>query len=178
MQQSLARMATQEPELAARLLVQALPAASAPIQEQLDYRLVVYNVGSYEVSISNGSAAVSPVDGAVDANGKVDFELRTDAGTFVRMANGANPLGLLLNGRVRIRGKRRRALKLRKLARQLTMRDIARAGPAPDPDLLYRALPYAVDPEWTVGQRFCIEYEIQPDETELLAAGVPGSQSR
>ena len=36
--------------------------------------------------------------------------------------------------------------KLRKLAGDLTMRDIARAGVDPDPDLLYRALPYAIDP--------------------------------
>jgi ribonucleoside-diphosphate reductase beta chain len=164
MQQSLARMASQEPELAARLLVQALPAASAAITDRLDYRLVVYNVGSYDVSIGNGSAAVKPVEQSESADGKRDFELRTDAGTFVRMASGANSLGLLLNGRLRIRGKRRRALKLRKLARELTMRDIARAGAAPDPDLLYRALPYAVDPEWTRGQRFCIKYEIEADE--------------
>jgi ribonucleoside-diphosphate reductase beta chain len=166
MQQSLDRMVTREPELAARLLVQALPAAAAPIDEQLDYRLVVYNVGSYDVSIGNGAGAVNALpNGAPAADGKVDFELRTDARTFVRLATGSSPVRLMLNGRLRIRGKRRRALRLRKLAKDITMRDIARAGSSPDPDLLYRALQYAIDPEWTKGHRFCVRYELKGDET-------------
>jgi ribonucleoside-diphosphate reductase beta chain len=70
----------------------------------------------------------------------------------------------MLSGRVRIRGKRRRALKLRGMASNVTMRDIARSGVTPDPDLLYRALPYALEPEWTNGRRFCIEYELEPDD--------------
>jgi ribonucleoside-diphosphate reductase beta chain len=41
------------------------------------------------------------------------------------------------------------------------MRDVARAGVEPDPDLVYRALPYAVDPEWTRGHRFTIAYEME-----------------
>jgi ribonucleoside-diphosphate reductase beta chain len=166
MQQSLARMVTKEPELAARLLVEALPAAAAPIDDQLDYGLVVYNVGSYHVSIGNGNGAVNalPQD-APPLDGKVDFELRTDARTFVRLATGASPLRLMLNGRLRIRGKRRRALRLRKLAKDVTMRDVARAGLSPDPDLLYRALQYAIDPEWTKGHRFCVKYELKTDET-------------
>jgi ribonucleoside-diphosphate reductase beta chain len=33
----------------------------------------------------------------------------------------------------------------------------------PDPDLLYRALPYAIDPEWTRGHRFTMHYVIDAD---------------
>jgi ribonucleoside-diphosphate reductase beta chain len=165
-------MANREPELASRLLVQALPAAAAPIKDELDYRLVLGEAGTYRVSIGNGSATVQPVaegspeaDGAEGADGAVDFELRTDPVTFAQLAAGASPLRMMLSGRVRIRGKRRRALKLRKLADDISMRDIARAGANPDPDLLYRALPYAIDPQWTAGHRFCVEYEITQDET-------------
>ena len=50
------------------------------------------------------------------------------------------------------------------------MRDITRAGVQPDPDLLYRALPYAFDPEWTAGHRFTLEYAIEED------ASGPGGQ--
>ncbi len=45
------------------------------------------------------------------------------------------------------------------------MRDVARAGVDPDPDLLYRALPYAIEPEWTRGHRFCVKYELRSDES-------------
>ncbi len=159
---SLIRMADREPELAARLLVQALPAAAAQMDGRLDYTLALADAGTYHVSIADGSATVEPVlDGA---NGHVDFELHSDAATFARLAAGASPLRMMLSGRIRIRGKRRRALKLRKLAGDLSMRDIARSG-RPDPDLLYRALPYAIEPEWTSGHRFTVKYEITPDET-------------
>lgn len=173
-QRSLIRMAEREPELAAKLLVQALPAAAAPIKGPLDYRLVLSDVGAYSVSISDGSAAVSPLaeEAGGDENGAqprggdgaVDFELRTDAITFARLAAGASPLRSMLSGRLRVSGKRRRALKLRKLAGDVTMRDVARAN-TPDPDLLYRALPYAIDPAWTKGHRFSVKYEIGRDET-------------
>jgi ribonucleoside-diphosphate reductase beta chain len=172
-QRSLIRMAEREPELAAKLLVQALPAAAAPIKDALDYRLVLSDVGAYSVSIREGTAAVLPLgegsgeeeaEQAADVDGAVDFELRTDTGTLARLAAGASPLRMMLSGRMRVRGKRRRALKLRKLAGDLTMREIARAK-TPDPDLLYRALPYAIDPAWTKGHRFCVKYEIGPDNT-------------
>jgi putative sterol carrier protein len=163
-QQSLMRMAESDPELSTRLLLQSLPAAAAPIKDRLDYRLVLEDVGAYQVSIDGGSASVEQVaDGSDGSNGATDFELRTDAATFARLAAGASPLRLMLSGRVRVRGKRRRALKIRKLAGELNMRDIARAGVRLEPDLLYRALAYAIDPAWTKGHRFCIKYELTPD---------------
>ena len=45
------------------------------------------------------------------------------------------------------------------------MRDVARAGVEPDPNLVYRALPYGIDPAWTAGHRFSIKYEMSSDET-------------
>jgi len=157
-------MAQADPELAARLLVQALPAAAAPIKDRLDYRLVLEDAGAYRVSLDNGSAVVAPLpDSGEGLNGSDDFELRTDAVTLARMAAGESPLRLMLNGRLRVRGKRLRALKLRNMASDVTMREIARSGIEPDPDLLYRALPYAIEPEWTRGHTFCIKYELAPD---------------
>jgi ribonucleoside-diphosphate reductase beta chain len=167
MQRSLLRMAEREPELAGRMLVTALPAAAAPLRGKLDYRLELEGLGTYHVSIDDGVASVveEGAVGANGANGDVDFTLQTDPETLARLAAGRSPLRLMLGGRMRIRGKRRRALRLRKMAGDLTMRDITRAGVDPDPDLLYRALPYAFDPAWTVGHRFAIEYVIEADET-------------
>jgi ribonucleoside-diphosphate reductase beta chain len=158
-------MAQTEPELAARLLLQALPAAAAPLSDTVDYRLVLDDVGAYHVHLGDGDATVERVGEGVTGNGAGhDFELQTDAATFARLAAGASPLRLMLSGRLRVRGKRRKARKLRKLASDVTIRDIARAGVDPEPDLLYRALPYAIDPAWTEGHRFCLRYELLSDE--------------
>jgi hypothetical protein len=150
MQQSLAHMASSEPELAAKLVVQALPAAATPIKGRLDYRLVISDVGSYHVSISDGRATVSELIDGAEGDEKVDFELSTDARTFVGLATGESQVRAVLNRRLRLRGKRWRALRLRKLETEVTMRDVALAGV--DPDLLYRAMRYAIEPDWTKGR--------------------------
>jgi putative sterol carrier protein len=159
MSQALSRMAEQDPELAARLLVNALPAAASSVPGELDYGLEIDDVGAYRVSIADGGATIAPA--VQSSHGRPDFVMRTDARTFARLAAGASPVRLMLARRLRIEGKRRKALKLRRLASDLSMRDVARAGVEPDPDLVYRALPYAVDPEWTRGHRFTIAYEME-----------------
>lgn len=163
MEQSLKRMANEDPELAAQLLVNALPAAAAGVPGTLDYGLEIDRVGSYRVTIADGAANVVPVDQT--PNGATEFVLRTDAATLARLAAGASPLRLMLGRRLHIDGKRRKALRLRKLSNGMSMRDVARAGVDPDPDLVYRALPYAIDPEWTRGQRFTIAYELLQNGT-------------
>jgi ribonucleoside-diphosphate reductase beta chain len=169
MQRSLARMAREEPELAAKVLVTALPAAAASVPGQLDYRLVLDGLGSYFVAVDGGRAEVTEEHPAAP-NGHVDFTLETDPETFARLAAGASPLRLMIGGKLRVSGKRRRALKLRHMEGDLTMRDIVRAGVTPDPDLLYRALPYAIDPLWTRGHRFTMKYVVEGDD------GNPGGE--
>jgi ribonucleoside-diphosphate reductase beta chain len=166
MQKSLARMAAEDPELAAKVLVSALPAAAVSVRGRLDYRLVLDGLGEYHVAIDGGRADVTQESdnggggGIAAPNGRADFTLQTDPATFARLAAGASPLRLMLGGKLHVHGKRRRALKLRQMEGGLTMRDIVRAGVTPDPDLLYRALPYAIDPEWTRGHRFCMQYVV------------------
>jgi ribonucleoside-diphosphate reductase beta chain len=156
-------MAVEDPELAARLLVSALPAAAASVPGRLDYRLVLDGLGAYRVAIDGGTAEVIEEPPSAP-NGYADFTLRTDPETFARLAAGASPLRLMLGGKLHVHGKRRRALKLRRMEGDLTMRDIVRAGVTPDPDLLYRALPYAIDPAWTRGHRFTMQYVVEGDE--------------
>ncbi|MGH2978557.1 MAG: SCP2 sterol-binding domain-containing protein [Solirubrobacterales bacterium] len=157
-------MARDEPELAARVLVSALPAAAASVPGRLEYRLVLDGMGAYHVALDGGKAEVTEEHPAAP-NGEVDFTLETDPETFALLARGAHPLRLMLGGRLRVHGKRRRALKLRHMEADLTMRDIVRAGVRPDPDLLYRALPYAIDPAWTWGHRFSMQYVVEGDDT-------------
>ena len=61
----------------------------------------------------------------------------------------------MMRGRLRIRGKRRRALKLRQMSSgDLSMAEVVESGGTLEPDILYRSLPYLIDPEWTQGHDF------------------------
>jgi ribonucleoside-diphosphate reductase beta chain len=153
-------MAARDPELAARLVLMTVPAAAARVKDTLAYELDVRDVGRYRVSIADGAARLDPAD---RANGSVDFKLTTDARSLVALARGRSPLGLAVRRRVRLTGKRRKALKLRAMGAgpPPSAAEIVAAGGELDPDVLYRALPYLVDPEWTRGHRFTVRYEIE-----------------
>src|SRR5438874_2735008 len=111
-------MAREDPELAARLILQTLPAAAGRIPPPLRYDLSVGDMGTWRVSVEDGAGARverrDEADG--DGDGQVDFSLSTDPAGLAAMAAGASPLRLMLGGRVRIHGKRRRALKLRAMS--------------------------------------------------------------
>ncbi len=161
---ALKAMAQEDPELAARLVLQTLPGAAAHIPGKLVYDMDVEGLGNWRVAVADGSAQVTPVaDG--DGNGKVDFRLKMDPRTLADLATGAGPLGLMLSGRLHIQGKRRRALRLRALAgAQPTMADVVAQGGKIDAGLLYRSLTYLIDPEWTRGHRFVVCYVLEGDE--------------
>jgi ribonucleoside-diphosphate reductase beta chain len=158
-------MARSDPDLAARLVLMSLPVAAKRIQGDLKYDLTVEGWGTYRVETYNGHATVE--QRPEDQNGHdghdpdVDFRLVMDARTLAQMAAGANPGRLMLEGRLRIRGKRRKALKLRAMAaEELDLAEVLRGGADVEPDALYRALEYLIDPEWTRGHKFTIVYDI------------------
>jgi ribonucleoside-diphosphate reductase beta chain len=156
---ALRRIAADDPELAARLVLMTLPAAAARIPGTLAYVLELDGLGSYRVSVSGGQARVDA--GARDGE-DVDFRMSTDPPTLVELATGAGPMGLMLSGRLRIRGKRRRALKLRAMsASDIGFDEVVANGGRLDPDVMYRALPYLIDPDWTRGHRFTIRYVVE-----------------
>ena len=163
LQAALQRMAAEEPELAARLVVQATPAALAGIGKPLRYGLDIEGVGSYRVE-ANGDdapATVTETDGESETDGAApDFVIRADAAALAELAAGASPLRLMLAGRLHLKGRRRKALALRRLNQDAGLREAAALGAPIDPDLVYRSLPYAIDPEWTRGHRFCVAYEL------------------
>ncbi|MDQ3933841.1 MAG: ribonucleotide-diphosphate reductase subunit beta [Actinomycetota bacterium] len=166
-------MAREDPELAARLIVQTLPAAVTKLPPPIAYEMTVTPLGTWRVVVDESGAAVSRADGngaggdGVDGDGapagELDFRLMTDAEGLAQMVSGGSPLRLLLGGKIRVRGKRRRAMKLRALAEgeDPSLADAVRAGAELDPDAVFRALPYMIDPEWTRGHRFVVAYEIE-----------------
>jgi ribonucleoside-diphosphate reductase beta chain len=157
---ALDRMAKDDPALAARLILMTLPGAASRIGGTMSYVLDVEELGTHRVSISGGRARVDRIedDGAED----VDFRLQSDARTLADLATGRHgPLGLMMRGKLRIRGKRRKALRLRKMgAGELSMADVVEAGGTLDPDTLYRSLPYLIDPDWTKGHDFTVRYVV------------------
>jgi ribonucleoside-diphosphate reductase beta chain len=177
------RIAERDPELAVRLVVMALPAAAARIPATLAYDLTVNDVGSWRVSVADGRARVDETN---ESDQSVDFRLIADPETLLQMARGgASPLRLMLRGKLRIRGKRRRARKLRHMnGSEPTPAEVVAAGGRIDPDLVFRTLPYTVDPEWTKGYAFTVAYEIEGEgrwlvqvrdgeELQLLKQGAP-----
>src|SRR5688500_16884875 len=95
-QQAMAAMAREDPELAARLVVQTLPAAAAKVPGKLTYSLSVVDLGDYTVAIDSGTARVTP-----GINGEAEFRLSTNVRGLAEMAAGASPLRLILSGKVR-----------------------------------------------------------------------------
>jgi ribonucleoside-diphosphate reductase beta chain len=161
MEDALKRMASAEPELAARLVVHAMPAAAAPLPDDLSWRLQVEGVGEWHIegAANGGPATVRSANG--DAG--EDFAIETDASGLAALAGGANPLGLMLRRKLRLRGRRRKALALRHMDPDAGPRQLAKLGLPVDADLIYRALAYAIDPQWTKGHNFSVAYEIQGD---------------
>jgi len=157
--QALHRMAEAEPELAARLVVQSLPAAAADLPDGLSYRLELAELGAWRIQSNGAHAEVTETEVGADLDGDA-FAISTDAGTLAQLAAGASPIPAMARGKLKLRGKRRKALVLRRLSQEAGPRDLARLGLPVDPDLLYRSLPYAIDPEWTRGQSFRIGYEL------------------
>ena len=158
---ALQRIAADDPELAARLVIMTLPAAAARISGTLAFQLDVDELGSHRVSVSGGRARVDEARTPDDC----DFRLQTDARTLVALVTGSSrPLGLMMRGKLRIRGKRRRAMRLRQMSSgDLSMAEVVESGGTLDPDILYRSLPYLIEPEWTTGHDFTVRYDVTGD---------------
>jgi ribonucleoside-diphosphate reductase beta chain len=139
--EALKRIAAKDPDLAARLILMTLPATG----RDASYVLEVEGLGEHRVG-----------------DGEPEFRMSTDGRTLTKLATGSSgPLGLMLRGRLRIRGKRRKAMKLRRMSNGgLDLAAVVEYGGTLDPDLLYRSLPYMIDPEWTKGHDFTVRYVV------------------
>ena len=152
MKQALERIAREDPKLAARLIVMTMPAVAPRIDASYD--LIVRDLGSWRVA----GGRMERLNGQA---GEVDFRLATDSEGLAALAAGGSALKLMLTGRVRVRGSRRQASKLRALEdADVTIGDALRAGGELDLDALFRALPYLIDPSWTRGQTFVVGYHV------------------
>jgi ribonucleoside-diphosphate reductase beta chain len=158
-QKALEQMATEDPELAARLFVQMLPAVAQRLDGPLTYDLEIDGVGTWHVAVDGNGGGASVTRGN---NGETDFKISSDAHGIAALAARQSPLKLMATGKLRITGSRRRALKLRAMANgpEPTIADALAAGAELDADAIYRALAYMIDPDWTRGHTFTVAYVI------------------
>ena len=94
------KMADADPELAARLVLQSLPAAAATLPAGLSYRLELEDLGAWRVEARGDRAEVTEVDGGGELNGEA-FAISTDARTLARLAAGAGSAAGAARGRGR-----------------------------------------------------------------------------
>ena len=154
------RLAAEEPRAAAHLIVQLLPAQALVIEQPLVYELSIAELGTFRVTLADGKGMVVPIPDPPDQP-EGEFRLMGDAAALAELAAGGNARRMLFSGRLRIRGRRRRARGVLGAARTpVGLAAIAKAGIWLDPFLIYRALATLVDPEWTRGHRFSIAHEI------------------
>jgi ribonucleoside-diphosphate reductase beta chain len=157
---ALERMAREDPRLAARLIVMTMPAAVQRLPGPLAYDLIVRDLGGWRVTVGD-TAQMTPLNGQ---SGPVDFQVSTDSEGLAALVLGDSPLKMMVTGRMRIRGSRRKAAGLRALAgaTDVTIADALRLGGQIDADAVYRSLPYLVDPAWTRGHTFVVGYHVEP----------------
>src|SRR4051794_23488204 len=183
-QQALERMAAEDPRLAARLFVQMLPAVAQRLEGPLSYDLDIEGVGRWRVVaggdgdaargergggggggrvVGGGRGDAAGVERAGEGDGEVDFTIESSPEGVAALAARQSPLRLIASGKLRVTGKRRRALKLRVLANgpEPTIAEALAAGAELDADAIYRSLPYMIDPEWTRGHRFTVAYVVE-----------------
>ena len=155
---ALERIAAEDPQLAARLIVMTLPAAASHVRGPLTFDLDVDGLEPRRITVTDGGARVEEPSAPHEA----DFRLHMDPRTLVDLTTGrSGPIGLILRGRLGVRGKRRRALRLRQMSTgRVALGDVVRAGGTLDPDVLFRSLPYLVEPEWTKGHDFTVRYQV------------------
>ena len=144
--------------LAAELITELLPAQRLVVDRPLRYGLGIAELDTHwRATFGQGRSDI----GVLSTAGKsdLDFELRGRAVDFAELAAGGT--GRRLRG-IEVRGSRRRLRALRRSRRRpLDLWDLASAGIDVWPGLLLLALAEAIDPRWSVGQRFTIAFEIE-----------------
>ena len=157
--QAMRRMAEAEPELAARLMLQSMPLAAAGLPDGLSYRLELSDLGAWRISPNGGHAEVSEVSPAASSTATPSRSRPTPARSHCsppaptrcrRCSAAACGCGASAARRWRCASS----------SQDAGPRELAKLGLPVDADLLYRALPYAIEPEWTRGHSFRIGYEL------------------
>src|SRR4051794_36331678 len=160
----LVALAERDPVAAGEVLAGLLPAQGPLFDAPVAYDLTIGGIGTFAVTVSDGVAAIERVP-KPRSRGEALFELRSDPLTLAELLAGDEHRIGRFRGRARVSRRRRKARVLEALPdARIGLADALRAGARLEPALVYKALPHAIDPEWTAGHAFTIAQEItDPD---------------
>ncbi|HYI19515.1 MAG TPA: hypothetical protein VD836_12450, partial [Solirubrobacteraceae bacterium] len=155
------KLAHDDPEAAARLLLGLVPAQSAVLSEPLEYDLTIREIGTHAISVAEGRASAAAIE-RPRMRSEAAFHVATDALSLAESLAGVPRRIGRWRGPVRVNGRRRGAETLRDLltGADLSLAAAARAGAALDPDLVFRLFAYAIQPAWTKGHAFSVAQEV------------------
>lgn len=171
---ALVRLAVEDPHAAARLLAGLLPAQGAFLPGDIDYDLTIREIGTFAITVTGGSTSVRRLRRPRPRR-QAELHVSLHALTLAELLAGrSRRVGRML-APVKVRGSRRRLAMLGELAMvRCRLRDLAGAGAQLDPELMVRALPFAIDARDTDGHRFTIAQEIVDSTPSTWLVSVAG----
>ena len=158
-----------DPDRAGRLLVDLLPAQRAVHPDPIAYDLVLGgDRGCARVTVSSSGSRVVLEEGPRDAS-EVDFQVSGDYAAIAQLL-AAGPIRRRLSRNVaRVQGNRKGIAALEALvALRLDLVALYREGVRMHPRTALTVAAELIEPEWTIGVRFCIAYESRWAETVYL----------
>ena len=146
---------------AGALLVGLLPAQGAVLEGSLSYDVTVRGIGTFGVFVEDGSARVVRLS-RKRPRGQAAFHLSGDPETLAELLAGERTKLTRFRRQGRVTGRRKRAREeLGALPEaRLSLAQAVRAGARLEPALVYRAMPFAIEPDWTRGHRFTVAQQI------------------
>jgi len=160
LRRALIELAREDSVAAGTLLVGLLPAQGAVFPGVLTYDLTVRGVGTFAVFVEGGSARVVPL-ARRRTRREAPFHLAAEPLVLAQLLAGERSKVRRFGRKAKLSGRRRRLRELAPLPdARLSLADAVKAGARLEPGLVYRALPLAIDPEWTRGHNFTVAQRI------------------
>ena len=160
LRKALLALSHEDATAAGALLIGLLPAQGAVIEGSLSYDLTVRGIGTFGVFVEDGSARVVRLS-RKRPRGQALFHLAGDPSTLAELLAGERTKLTRFRRKGRVTGRRKRARELAPLPEaRLSLSEAVKAGARLEPGLVYRALPFAIEPEWTKGHRFTVAQQI------------------
>jgi hypothetical protein len=151
------RLAGQDAQAAAKLIVALLPVQRLIVAHDATYDLTVTELGTFRVQLHAGATTVEP-QAEPGGRREIDFHLEGAAGALSEFAGGGikrRPKGTHLEG------SRRKLKKLLKELRDpIQLSDVARSGALIEPGLILAALAAGIDPAQTAGHTFTVAWHV------------------
>ena len=137
------------------------PRAGGGARGSLSYDVTVRGIGTFGVFVEDGSARVVRLS-RKRPRGQAAFHLSGDPETLAELLAGERTKLTRFRRQGRVTGRRKQAREeLGALPEaRLSLAQAVRAGARLEPALVYRALPFAIEPEWTRGHRFTVAQQI------------------